>query len=176
MRASGMAWTALRDSQYSEAAAQVIAPMALRTGAWTSSAGDGRIAMVSREDCVACAVEVLTTPGHENRAYDITGPELLSFRQVSVMISEIAGKPLKYLTVTDEELLAEFDAVGVQRHATDDPINPDMPWASDDMISFDRAIRERHFEIISEDVQMLTGRAPIPVREVLTKYAHTWPK
>ena len=175
IRASGTAWTFLRDGQYSEAAAQVIAPMVLRKGAWSASAGDGRIAMVSREDCVACAAEVLTTPGHENRAYDITGPELLSFRQISAMISEIAGKPLKYLTVTDDELLEVFDSVGAQRHATDDPVNPDIPWASDDMISFDRAIREGHFEIISEDVQTLIGRAPMPVREVLMKYAHTWP-
>jgi len=35
-----------------------------------------KIGYVTRADCAAAAAAVLTTPGHENKAYDITGPEL----------------------------------------------------------------------------------------------------
>ncbi len=176
MRASGVAWTALRDSQYAEAAAEVIGPMALRSGKWFASAAEGKIAMVSREDCVACAAVVLTTPGHDNKAYDITGPELQSFRQIAAMVSEIAGRPIEYVVVDDEGMRAMFDAAGVPHEATDDPVNADIPWSSDDMVTFEQAIREGHFAVLSDSVQQLTGRPAKPLREVLLAYAHSWPK
>ncbi len=176
MRASGVAWTALRDSQYSEAAAEVIAPMALRSGKWFASAAEGQIAMVSRQDCVACAAAVLTTPGHDNKAYDITGPELHSYRQICAMVSEISGRPVEYVLVDDEGMRAMFDAAGVPHEATDDPVNADIPWSSDDMVTFERAIREGHFAVLSDSVRRLTGRPATPLREVLLAHAHTWPK
>ncbi|MEO6340337.1 MAG: SDR family oxidoreductase [Caulobacteraceae bacterium] len=175
MRASGTGWTALRDSQYSEAAAQVMAPQFLPSGKWVSNSGDGQIAMVSRADCVACAAAVLTTPGHVNKAYDITGPALISFRDICEMVSEISGKALEYIPITDEEMYGVFDAAGVPREASDDPVNAAIPWCSDDMVSFSRAIREGHFAIISDHVQRLLGRPPVTLRSVLEKYADTWP-
>jgi NAD(P)H dehydrogenase (quinone) len=65
------------------------------------NAGDGQVAFVSREDCVACATEVLLQPGHEDRAYDITGPELLTIPQALAMASKIAGKPIVVEPVDD---------------------------------------------------------------------------
>ncbi len=175
LRASGTGWTALRDSQYSEAAAQVMAPMALPSGKWASNSGDGQIAMVSRADCVACAAAVLTTPGHENKAYDITGPALISFRDICEMVSEISGKALEYIPITDEAMYAVFDAAGVPREASDDPVNAAIPWSSDDMVSFSRAIREGHFAIISDHVQQLLGRPPVTLRSVLEAHKGEWP-
>jgi NAD(P)H dehydrogenase (quinone) len=112
LQGSGLAWTALRDSQYAEAAAEVMAPTALRAGGWVSCSGDGRIAMVSRADCVACAAAVLTTPGHENKAYEITGPELMSYREICALASEIAGANIPYRPVTDAQMLASSTRPG----------------------------------------------------------------
>ena len=175
MRASGVAWTALRDSQYSEAGAQVMAPNALRLGKWMTSAKDGRIAMVSREDCVACAAVVLTEAGHDNVAYDITGPELQTQRDLSTLASEISGRPIEHVDVTDDDMYAMFDAAGVPREASDDPANAAIPWSSDDMVSFERAIREGHFAVLTDHVLQLTGKAPISVREIMIKYKDAWP-
>jgi NAD(P)H dehydrogenase (quinone) len=33
------------------------------------------------------------------------------------------------------------------------------------MVSFERAIREGHFAVISDDVEKLTGRKPISIRD-----------
>jgi len=175
MRASGLAWTALRDSQYSEAAAQVMAPQFLPSGQWASNAGDGKIGMVSRDDCVACAARILTTDGHENRAYDITGPELVSYRDICNMTAEMSGKPLTYIPITDEEMYAVFDAAGVPREASDDPVNAAIPWCSDDMVSFAQAVREGHFAILSDHVQQILGRPPVSLRSVMERYKDTWP-
>jgi NAD(P)H dehydrogenase (quinone) len=38
---------------------------------------------------------VLTSTGHENRAYDITGPDLLGPREIAQAASGVAGKPIE---------------------------------------------------------------------------------
>jgi NAD(P)H dehydrogenase (quinone) len=106
---SGASWTFLRDSQYSEAIAMAVIPPALASGVLPDNCHDGQIAFVSRDDCVASAVGVLTQGGHENKAYDITGPELLSFPKAVAMASAMTGKPIAYRPVSDEEMFAYFD-------------------------------------------------------------------
>jgi NAD(P)H dehydrogenase (quinone) len=173
---SGAAFTHLRDQHYAEAVAMVMAPIALSAGRLPGSAHDGAVAFVSREDCVDCAVAVLTTPGHENRAYDLTGPELLSIPKAMQMVSELSGRPITFDYVTDQDMQDHFDRLGFPRHASDGPIDPARPWSSDDMVSFERAIREGFFAVLSEDVKALTGKAPRPLREVLVQYQGMWPK
>nr|WP_315425833.1 SDR family oxidoreductase [uncultured Albidiferax sp.] len=172
LRESGMTFTFLRDSQYSEAMALFAAPGALISGQWLSAAAEGKLGLVSREDCIACAVAVMTSEGHENKVYNITGPELLSFRDCATLAQEIGGRPVAYQVCSDEEKLAFFDALGVPRQIVgDEPIAGPIPWPSEEMVSFERAIREGHFEIISNDVERLTGRKPRTLRQVFEQHA-----
>ena len=101
LRESGLAWTALRNAFYAEyqvpAGAQAIA-----TGQLIHNNGEGRIAYVSREDCAAAAAAVLTTEGHEGKAYDITGPESLSFAEAAERISAATGREIRHVDVPPE--------------------------------------------------------------------------
>lgn len=167
MRASGMAWTALRDSQYADAVVHAMAPNAIASGRWLSSSGDGRIAVVARDDCVACAVAVLTGAGHENRIYDITGPDLLTYRQCAAMASEVSGAPIDYVATDDDGMYAMFDALGIPREPVDDQIVAGIPWNSDDMVTFEAAVREGFFDVVSGDVERLTGDRPQSLRAMM---------
>jgi NAD(P)H dehydrogenase (quinone) len=171
MRESGLAWTALRDSQYADAVVHAMAPNAVASGRWLSSSGDGRIAVVAREDCVACAVEVLTGAGHEDRIYDITGPELLTYRQCAAMAAEVSGRPIDYIATDDAGMYAMFDALGVPREPVDDRIVAGIPWNSDDMVTFEAAVREGYFDLRSDDVERLTGRKPQGLRQLMEAHA-----
>ncbi len=157
---SGIAWTVLRDSQYADAITMAVGPIALSKGLWRASAGNGKVAFVTRSDCVDCAVAVLTTPGHENKIYNITGPELLSFGDAAKIISEVCGRPIAYEIVTDDEMYAAFDALGIPRESQDDQQIKGFAWCSDDMVTFEKAIRTGFFDVISNDVETLLGRAP----------------
>jgi len=176
MERSGVAWTHLRDSQYAEAVAQVIAPVAILNGRQPGSAGDGGVAFVSRDDCVACAVAVLTTPGHERKAYTLTGPEIYTFPRAIALIAEISGKPITYERVTDEDMFAFFDRMGAPRHASDIVPDGPIPWSSDDMVSFERAIREGFLDQKTDDVERLTGRKTKSLRAVMMEHCASWPK
>lgn len=172
---SGAAWTFLRDSQYAEAIAGAMVPPALEMGRKPDNCGNGRVAFVSRDDCVACATEVLLQRGHENRAYDITGPELLTIPQALDMAAQIAGKPIVLEHVDDSGMLAYFDSLGVPRHASDIVPNGPIPWSSDDMVTFGRSIREGFFDVLTDHVERITGRRPRPLRDVMMSHRHQWP-
>lgn len=175
LRNSGIAWNVLRDAQYAEALADHVAPVAVATGEWYANEADGRIAMVSRADCVASAAAILQGAGRDNTAYEVTGPELLSYRDVAAMVSEISGRPVAYNVVSDDERYEQWDAIGVPRKASDHMKDSPIPWCSEDMVSFGQAIREGYMAGQSNAVEELTGRPAVSMREVLISASASWP-
>lgn len=171
IRASGMAWTMLRDAHYADAMIVMAGPQVMQSGQWVSNAGEGLEAMVWRDDCIACAAAVLTGEGHEGQIYNITGPELQTFREVAAMMAEITGRPVEYVSTTDDEQYAMFDAMGIPRRPVDDQTVAGIPWNSDDMVTFGKAIREGFLQICSDDVARLTGRPARSVRQMIEDHA-----
>jgi len=173
---SGAAWTFLRDSQYAEAIAGAMAPGAVATGHLPDNAHDGRIAFVSRDDCVAVAAAVLQQEGHENRAYDLTGPEIWTVTRAMELVSELSGKPITVEPVDDEGMFRHFDSLGIPRKASDDVVAGPIPWSSEDMVTFGQSIREGYFDSLTDHVERITGRPPKSLREVMLAYKDSWPK
>lgn len=167
IRASGMAWTMLRDAHYADAMILMAGPGVMQSGQWISNAGAGLEAMVWRDDCVAAAVAVMTSEGHEGQTYNITGPELQTFEEVTAILSEVTGKSITYVSVDDEQQYAMFDAMGIPRRPVDDQTVGGLPWNSDDMVTFGQAIREGFLGICSGDVEKLTGRPARSVRQMI---------
>jgi NAD(P)H dehydrogenase (quinone) len=153
LRESGLAWTTLRNSFYAEyqvpAGAQAIA-----TGRLVHNNGDGRIAYVSREDCAAAAAAILTTDGHEDKAYDITGPEPLDQNDVAALLSEVSGRPVEAVAVDDEAFIQGLTASGIP-----EPV-------AREIASYGKAIREGYLGEASDAVENLTGRPPRSLRQV----------
>jgi uncharacterized protein YbjT (DUF2867 family) len=44
----------------------------------------------------AVAVAALTEPGHEGKAYRITGPQALTYQEVAEIVSDATGKKVRY--------------------------------------------------------------------------------
>lgn len=165
LRKSGIAWTALRNSQYTDALIEAAAPIAIASGRWLASAADGLIAPVVRQDCIDAAVAVMASSGHENTVYNITGPDLLSYRDIAGIIAEVSGKPIRFEAVSDEQMYAVFDSMGIPREPVDDLVVGGVPWCSDDMVSYERSIREGRFAVKTDDVLKLAGHAPQSLKD-----------
>jgi NAD(P)H dehydrogenase (quinone) len=176
LETSGLAWTMLRNSLYAEAVATAMAIPALMSGSKPENAGRGLVPIVSRDDCVATAVGVMSQPGHENKAYDVTGPELWALPDAMALVSEMAGKPIDVQLVDDEAMFAYFDSLGVPRKSEDVDPNGPIPWASEGMVTFGQSIREGFMNIESSDVERITGRKPRTLRSVFDQYQDQWPK
>jgi NAD(P)H dehydrogenase (quinone) len=177
IEASGAAFTHLRDSQYAEAIAGAMVPGALLSGGkQMDNCGGGKVAFVSRDDCVAVAANVLLQGGHENQAYDLTGPEKFTIPEAMAMASAISGKPIDVIPVNDEQMFAYFDALGAPRHASDVVPDGPIPWSSDDMVTFGASIREGYFDVQTDVVERITGQKPRPLRDVMLAFKDSWPK
>ena len=154
IRDRGLRWTALRNGLYAEfqlgAAARAAA-----SGQLVHNSGDGATAYVSREDCAAAAAAVLATDGHEDRAYDITGPELVTQARLAALVADITGRPVTAVAMDDDAATQGLVAAGVPAEAA-------AAYAS-----FGTAIREGVLDGVSPAVEDLTGRAPRSLRDVL---------
>lgn len=151
--ATAPAWSILRMNYYAEALAQE-AQMSLEGGALTGLA-ENRVAFVSREDVAAAAAGLLATEGHEGAIYNATGPERLTGAERAAVVAEITGKPMGFVTVTEEQLRGGMAQMGLP----EDVVNT--------VASIQRNFAEGAFDIVTGDVERLSGRAPKPLREVL---------
>jgi len=171
LKESGVAYTILRDSLYAEAVVTEIAPRMLAIGKWVCCAADGRSPFISKIDCVAVAVKVLTTPGHENKTYEVAGRELLSFRDAAALTSEMSGQPIEFVVVSDEEEAAGLAAAGVPATYVEGLNTPGVGTSAiDDIVSYEQGMRGGYFEVSSDDVQHILGRPPRSLRDVFIEH------
>jgi NAD(P)H dehydrogenase (quinone) len=91
LKKSGVHWTFLRNSIYQDVLVGQAAKM-VAEGRAIVPANEVKLGYVAREDCAAAAAAVLSTPGHEDKAYDITGSELIGQREMAAAASAVTGR------------------------------------------------------------------------------------
>jgi NAD(P)H dehydrogenase (quinone) len=175
IRESGLTWNVLRNNQYADAMAENQAAIAITSGRSIGNAGDGKVAFVARADVAAVAAAVLKGEGEPDTGYDVTGSELISYREVGELIAELSGAEIEIVDLTDDEMYAMWDALGVPRDATGDFSNSPVPWASDGMVTFGQMIRAGHLGRTSDTVERFTGRAPRTLRDLMLERRAGWP-
>lgn len=112
IRASGIAFTILRNNWYTENYLGDL-EQARATGEIVSSAGAGRVASASRADYAAAAAVVATSTGHEGASYELSGDVAWDFTDLAAAVSQIVGRPVSYRPVSPDERLGGLVAVGV---------------------------------------------------------------
>jgi NAD(P)H dehydrogenase (quinone) len=169
LRNSGLGFTALRNQTYAEVFPTIAALPALRTGKWVQVSGNGMISPVSKRDIALCAAACLLEPDRHNGAiYEITGPQLFTFREIAALAAQTYGVPIEYVQVSVEERYAMFDAMGIPRKFTEDmAAHPDAhKWCSEEMVTADVAFQQDFHAILSHHVHFITGKQPYSLREV----------
>jgi NAD(P)H dehydrogenase (quinone) len=167
---NGVDYTILRDSLYAEAAAFMMVPAGLASGELRMSTGEGRVGFIPRSECVACAVEVLTTDGHSGRTYRIANEQNWSIGELAAIASDVFGTPIEYVELTTEQRDTELEAAGVPAHY-ELGLETEAYGASarDDLVTYEAGIREHYFGTTSRDVRTLLGRGPTHLREFLER-------
>ncbi len=152
IRASGMAFTFLRDSFYLD-----FLPEMAVDGVIAGPAGDGVVGAVAQADVAASAAAVLTDPArHAGLTYNLTGPQAISLAQVAETVTRLTGVPTSYRPQTVEEAYADRARYGV----------PD--WQLDAWVSTYTAIAAGEVAMVTDDVRALTGREALSLSQLLT--------
>lgn len=112
LKASGLAYTILRNGWYTENYTSSVAG-ALAGGAFIGSAGDGRISAATRADFADAAAAVLTGSGHEGRTYELAGDTSFSLADLAAEISRQTGRALPYVNLPEAEYAATLAGFGL---------------------------------------------------------------
>lgn len=108
-RESGLAWTIVRPAMFMTSAYQWLPQ--LRAGDLVRAPfGHVRAAVTDPADIAAVAARALTSPGHEERVYEVSGPESLSAGDRVAILGQVLGRDLRFEAQTDEEARAEMSA------------------------------------------------------------------
>ena len=114
--------------------------------------GDGRVALISRDDVAATCAGVLAGSGHAGEAIDLTGEQAHSLGELSELCTEVLGRPFRYEPGAREAWLEGRIAAGV------------APWDANIGIGSYDALLGGEFDITSDAVRRITGAPPQAAR------------
>lgn len=109
---SGLQWTMIRPSFFMQIFLTQ-APRIRDAGQIMFPAGEGTIATTDLRDVGAVMVKALTESGHENKSYDLTGPELLTLGECADRFADVLGRPIEYIDQPIGEFADRLRAVGI---------------------------------------------------------------
>ncbi|HUP59627.1 MAG TPA: SDR family oxidoreductase [Thermoanaerobaculia bacterium] len=159
---SGLAWTFLRPNGFMQNLVTYSGGTIRAQGAFYSSVGDARISHVDVRDIAAVAVKALTEPGHEGKAYTLTGPEALTYDEMAGKISTASGRSVSYVNISDADLKQGLIGAGTPE-----------PYA-DAYLDLMRHYRTGATAKVTDDVRRVTGRDARTFEEYAQDNATAW--
>lgn len=145
IRQSGIGATFLRPNAFMQNLA-IEAAAIKQHGALFNSVGDGPVSFIHTDDIAAVAAAVLSDERHIGQTYDLTGPEALTYAEVSAKLSELLGRPVGYVALDDDANRELLQSVGMP------------PWYANALTELYRFYREGKAQVVNDLVGQLTGR------------------
>ncbi|EMP4392190.1 SDR family oxidoreductase [Vibrio fluvialis] len=121
-------------------------------------AGEGKSSFIDVRDIASSAAAALTTNRFDNQAFNLTGPEALSYAQAAQKISEALGKPVVYQAMEEGAFCDLLKSVGVPADY------------AEFLTSIFYPVREGWTAGVSDAVVTLTGKAPRSLDEYIADH------
>lgn len=155
---SGMTYTFLRPNLFMQGLL-AFSTIIKEQNAFYAPAGDAQVSLVDVRDIAEVAAAALTQPGHENTAYDLTGPQALSHAEAAAYISEVLHREINFVDIPPEAMREVL-------------LNMKMPvWQTDGLLEDYAHYRRGEAEGIASGVQDAIGKAPRTFKDFARDYA-----
>ncbi|MER8440511.1 SDR family oxidoreductase [Mesorhizobium sp. M1312] len=154
IKASGIPYTIFRNGWYQENLFMSL-PHAIASGQWYTSAADGRIAHGARDDMAAAIAGGLAAGDTESTTYTLTGPQAYTVAEIAALVTDVTGKPIQVVQLSDEALTEGLKAAGVPEGFA--PI----------VTSFDTNTRSGRIGMVTDAIETLSGRKPRSLKQFL---------
>ena len=154
LEATGLPATFLAPSMYTETLLRS-ADTIRGQGMIFAPAGEARVGFVAAQDVARAAARVLTSPGHEDQTYVLTGPEALSYADVAARVSAVFAREVDYQDVPEAQAKEQLLARGLD------------PWRVDGLLELYDWIRHGAASSVTPTFRELTGDDPQPVEDWL---------
>ncbi|MBY8157651.1 SDR family oxidoreductase [Vibrio fluvialis] len=121
-------------------------------------AGEGKSSFIDVRDIASSAAAALTTNRFDNQAFNLTGPEALSYAQAAQKISAALGKPVAYQAMEEGAFCDLLKSLGVPADY------------AEFLTSIFYPVREGWTAGVSDAVATLTGKAPRSLDEYIADH------
>ncbi|MEU2623079.1 NmrA family NAD(P)-binding protein [Streptomyces sp. NPDC007157] len=125
---------------------------------WTGLADTGRVALSDHRDVAEVAVRILRDSTTWGTHYDLTGPRLVSWPDVTALLSAEMGETVEFRVVPDQTLVHRMIDAGIP------------PSKAELLITREWAILHGENERTTETIRKLLGRRPRTVETFLHDY------
>ena len=154
---SGMNHTLFRNNLYLDLL-PMICGNAADTGTLYFAAGEQRACFVLREDIAEGIARYILSGKKANEALTISSPHAYTFYDVAVALSKAAGKPVKYVPVSTEELKNSMQQAGVPAPVVE--ITTNMA----------DALQQGEFDYPDTTLAKLLGREPVDLETFIKQF------
>jgi NAD(P)H dehydrogenase (quinone) len=155
LRASGLRYTLLKHALYTDVLPMFLGQNVLETGTIFLPAGEGRASFATRQDMAEAGAKLLLSTEPVVESYDIAGPQSHSLADVAAILSELAGKPVQYVSPSGEEFEQQLSSFGVPAEGIQGAL------------TFCQAIAQGEFDFPTTTLAELLGREPESVKSYL---------
>jgi uncharacterized protein YbjT (DUF2867 family) len=156
IESSGLKWTFLRPPFFMQSLLGLAGMV--KGGTLYQPAADACAGFVDVRDIAAVAVKSLTAPGHEGKAYEITGPRAISHHDIAAAFTKVLGRPVNYVSVPPEAAKQAMTGAGMTQ------------WQADSILELYALLREGRFDRTTSTVKDVTGREPITIEQFVRDY------
>jgi uncharacterized protein YbjT (DUF2867 family) len=124
--------------------------------------GTAKGSFIDARDIAAVAAKLLTGSEHDNRDFDLTGPEALDHDQVAAILARETGRPITFEDITSEAMRTILLDAQVPRDYAEFLLV---------ILGFFKA---GYSERTTDAVQQITGRAPRRLEQYAKDYRASW--
>lgn len=128
--------------------------------------GDGRVWFISRKDCAYAAACALNNHLLHREILNINGLEPISYSDFLAIGNEVTNNNITYTRLTDDELYAYFDSIGVPRDTDGDFSKSPIQATSEGMVTFGTTVTQGYLDVSVSDFSSLTGPLPLSIKYI----------
>lgn len=110
--------------------------------------GSGKVSYIDVRDIAATAKVILTQSGHENKVYELTGPQAISVGEVAQALTQACDRVIAYVDVSEEAAAAGMR----QNHMPD--------WMVNAMMELHSLGKAGYAANVTDVVERITGLKP----------------
>ncbi len=159
LKASGVPWTAIRNSMYADDIPGWFDP----DGVAREPGDEARMSFSYRPELADVIALTLAGPVHRGKIYNVTTPESVSMRELAQIASRVTGEAYGYEPISDAEWIERWKAQG----------RPE--WALEAGQTSYEALRAGELDVVSNDYEKVTGRKAASIAEIITELADEMP-
>lgn len=164
---SGIPFTFLRPNEFMQNFINLHGQSIRSNNAFYMAVGDSKVSIVDVRDIAAVAVKALTKDSTDDRyndkVYTITGPEALSYYQIADILSDVIGRKISYLNLSEGDFGRSLKEAGVDE------------WFINVVLEMlDSYYRTGIAAQVVSDVEEITGRKPIPFSQFVKDYVQSF--